>query len=227
MRLRSYQAADLRLFDQQLHWNGDRAPVWRIEVRNTPEPTAASANEQTDFGHPLLTLKLSKWLAAIRHSHVRNLLSPLERVKRLENANEDFLRGILRILALAEHSNGDVQDPGLMPREQSLECVAISSLGFGTNASSATFSTDSRNGLLIVAETPTARLILEAIERQVTRFLAADPGPSGSRRDAYQRRHRPPDPSEATLCGARRDLVSGRSGRALGLACHNPPRHRN
>ena len=52
-----------------------------------------------------------------------------QRVKRLENANEDFLCDILRILAPAEHSNGDVQDPGLMPREQSLKGVAISSLG--------------------------------------------------------------------------------------------------
>ena len=96
-----------------------------------PSPTAASANEQTDFRrHRLLTLEIQHVVGGDPVQPRAELAVSSERVKRLENANEDFLCDIHRILAAAEHSNGDVQDPGLMPREQSLQCVAISFPGF-------------------------------------------------------------------------------------------------
>ena len=46
-----------------------------------------------------------------------------------EYFDEDLLRGVLRILRMVEHANGDVVDPRLMPVEQVFERLAISRAG--------------------------------------------------------------------------------------------------
>jgi hypothetical protein len=46
-----------------------------------------------------------------------------------EYFDEDLLRGVLRILRMVEHADGDVVNPRLMPVDQIFERLAISRAG--------------------------------------------------------------------------------------------------
>jgi hypothetical protein len=51
--------------------------------------------------------------------------APFERRQCGEGFDQDLLGGILRVLGVVEHPDGDVVDPGLMTIHQSFERLAI------------------------------------------------------------------------------------------------------
>src|SRR6266850_4869414 len=67
-----------------------------------------------------------------------------------EYFDEDLLRGVLRILRMVEHADGDIVNPRLMPVDQIFERLAISRAGAQHKALILVVGELSASGLLIV-----------------------------------------------------------------------------
>ena len=121
----SHGATDLGLFDEDLNWNRNGSRVRQVEV-GYPLQAARGIVERANRHRSLLDIQNVIDGDAIQPRAKLGVAA--ERGQGLEGFEQHFLRGILRVGAAQQHTNREVEHPGLMARQEQFRGLAASRL---------------------------------------------------------------------------------------------------